>query len=95
MAEQLRQAGVSVALIVMFDPVFKTAVPSNVHLVRNFYLSNGVGTTVQPGERFHGSLQNVDLKSYPELGHVSVTTSPSLHKQILRDISAATTIRCR
>lgn len=94
MAEQLQRAGVQVALIVMFDPVVKTVVPGNVHEVKNFYLSNGVGTAVGRGERFRGLLQNVDMKSDPGLGHVSLTTSPLLHQQILRDITAATNIPC-
>jgi pimeloyl-ACP methyl ester carboxylesterase len=95
MAEELKQAGVSVALIVMFDPVIQAAVPSNVRLVKNFYISNGVGTTAQRGERFRGSLLNVDMRSQPELGHISVTTSPALHQQVLRDIAAAANSRCR
>src|SRR6266481_9207908 len=94
MAEQLQQAGLHVALMVTFDPVVRTTVPDNVHLLRNFYFSNGVGAVVRRGEHFHGLLQNVDLKSNSELGHVSVTTSPSIQKQVMKDIMAANT-RCR
>ena len=94
MAEQLQQAGLHVALMVTFDPVVSTTVPDNVHLLRNFYFSNGVGAVVRRGEHFHGLLQNVDLKSNTELGHVSVTTSPSIQKQVMKDIMAANT-RCR
>ena len=94
MAEQLQQAGLHVALMVTFDPVVRTTVPDNVRLLRNFYISNGVGTAVGRGEHFHGLLQNVDLKSNAELGHVSLTTSPSIQKQVMKDIVAANT-RCR
>jgi len=94
MAEQLQQAGLHVALMVTFDPVVTTTVPDNVRLLRNFYISNGVGTAVRRGEHFHGLLQNVDLKSNAELGHVSLTTSPSIQKQVMKDIVAANT-RCR
>jgi pimeloyl-ACP methyl ester carboxylesterase len=94
MAEQLQQAGLHVALMVTFDPVVRTTVPDNVHLLRNFYFSNGVGTAVRRGEHFHGLLQNVDLKSNAELGHISLTTSPSIQKQVMKDIMAANT-RCR
>jgi hypothetical protein len=59
MAEQLQQAGLHVALMVTFDPVVRTTVPDNVHLLRNFYISNGLGTAVRRGEHFHGLLQNV------------------------------------
>jgi hypothetical protein len=33
---------------------------------------------MQPGEDFQGAISNVDLKSNPELGHVSLTTLPSM-----------------
>src|SRR5579863_8643531 len=38
MAEQLERAGLHVALIVTIDPVTKIVVPSNVHLLRNYFL---------------------------------------------------------
>ena len=88
-AEQLQQAGLHVALIVTFDPVVRSSVPSNVHFLRNFYISDGLGMAVQRGENFHGLLRNVDLKSSAELGHVSVTTSPWIQKQIMSDIISA------
>jgi hypothetical protein len=88
MAEQLRQAGLRVALIVTLDPVVKTVVPNNVHLLKNFYLSTGVGTTVERGGKFRGLLQNVDM-GRSEFGHVSLTTAPSVQKQIMQDILAA------
>ena len=94
MAEQLQQAGLHVALMVTFDPVVRTTVPDNVRLLRNFYISSGVGTAVRRGEHFHGLLLNVDLKSDAELGHVSLTTSPAIQKQVMKDIVAANT-RCR
>jgi pimeloyl-ACP methyl ester carboxylesterase len=94
MAEQLQQAGIRVALIVTFDPVIKASVPSNVHLLENFYLSSGLGVPVQRGEKFHGLLRNVDL-GHTELGHLSVTTSASIQKQVMNDIIAAAKTRCR
>jgi len=89
MAEQLERAGVRVALIVTLDPVAKTAVPGNVRLLKNFYLSSGVGTTVERGGHFHGMLQNVDMGRHTDLGHVSLTTAPSIQKQIMSDIVTA------
>jgi pimeloyl-ACP methyl ester carboxylesterase len=94
MAEQLQLTGFHVALMVMFDPVVRTIVPDNVHLLENFYISNGLGTAVRPAEHFHGLLRNVDLKSNADLGHVSLTTSPSIQKQVMSDIIGANT-RCR
>ncbi len=89
MAEQLQKAGLRVALIVTLDPVVKTVVPDNVHFLRNFYISSGVGTRVERGGNYHGMLQNVDMGRSADLGHISVTTAPSIQKQIMRDILAA------
>ena len=88
MAEQLQRAGLHVALIVTIDPVVKTAVPGNVHRLKNFYLSSGVGTTVERGGHFRGMLQNVDMGK-TDYGHVSLTTAPAIQNQIMADILSA------
>jgi hypothetical protein len=95
MADELQKAGVRVALVMTLDPVMKSAVPSNVQRLKNFYLSDGVGATIQPGEHFRGSLQNVDLKGKPGLGHISLTTSPAIQKQMLEYIAGAASTHCR
>lgn len=88
MAEQLQKAGLHVALVVTPDPVVKIVVPNNVRVLKNFYVSSGVGTTVERGGHFRGMLQNVDMGS-TDYGHVSLTTAPSVQKQVMRDILAA------
>jgi pimeloyl-ACP methyl ester carboxylesterase len=88
MAEQLRQAGLHVALIVTMDPVMKLVVPSNVHLLRNYYLSSGVGVAAERSGQFHGTLQNVDMGK-TDYGHVSLTTAPAVQTQAMHDILAA------
>ena len=88
MAEQLQKAGLHVALIVTIDPVTKIVVPNNVHLLRNYYLSSGVGTVVERGGRFHGTLQNVDMSS-TDYGHVSLTSAPVVQNQAMHDILSA------
>jgi pimeloyl-ACP methyl ester carboxylesterase len=93
MAERMQQAGLHVALIVTLDPVIQGSVPANVHRLENFYVSNGVGTTIQRGENFHGTISNLDLKNNPGLGHVSVTTFPAMQKQVVHDVLTAHT-RC-
>lgn len=95
MADELQRAGVRVALVITLDPVARTAVPSNVHRLQNFYISNGMGTTVDAGDHFRGSLQNVDLKKNAEVGHVSLATSPAIHKQMVASILASAGSRCR
>jgi hypothetical protein len=88
MAEQLQRAGLHVALIVTIDPVTKIVVPNNVRMLRNFYLSSGVGTAVERSGHFHGTLQNVDMGK-TEYGHVSLTAAPAIQNQAMRDILAA------
>ncbi len=95
MADELQRAGVRVALVLTLDPVVRSAVPSNVARVKNFYLSNGMGTTIQAGDHFHGKLQNVDMKSNSNMGHVSLTTAPAIHRQMLEYIAGAAGGRCR
>jgi len=94
MAETLNRQGVQVALVVTFDPVLKNSVPANVQRLENFYLSDGVGQPVQQGDHFRGALENVDLRGNAQVGHISVTTYPSIHERVLKDILAAKT-RCR
>jgi Thioesterase domain len=88
MADQLQRAGLRVALIVTIDPVTKVVVPNNVHLLRNYFVSSGVGTVVERSGKFHGTLQNVDMGK-SEYGHLSLTTAPVVQNQAIRDILAA------
>jgi Thioesterase domain len=88
MAEQLQKAGLHVALIVTIDPVTKIVVPDNVRLLRNYFLSSGVGTVVERNGRFRGTLQNVDMGK-TEYGHVSLTNAPVVQNQAMRDILSA------
>jgi hypothetical protein len=88
MAGEMQRAGLHVALIVTIDPVVKTIVPNNVHRLKNFYLSSGVGTVVERGGHFHGMLQNVDMGK-TSYGHVSLTTAPVIQNDIMRDILSA------
>jgi hypothetical protein len=95
MAEQLKQAGIGVSLIVTLDPVVNLTVPGNVRRLENFYLSDGWGKAVQGGKQFRGSLQNADLKGDPEIGHISVTTSRRIHARVLQSVAAAASKHCR
>jgi hypothetical protein len=88
MAEQLQKAGFHVALIVTIDPVTKIVVPGNVRVLRNYFLSSGVGTVVERSGRFHGTLQNVDMGK-TDYGHVSLSNAPVVQTQAMRDILTA------
>jgi hypothetical protein len=50
---------------------------------------------VERASGFHGSLQNVDMKDHAEIGHVSLTTSDAIQRQIMGDVLGALHGRCR
>jgi hypothetical protein len=82
MAQQLGQAGVSVPLIIAYDPTAPMTVSSNVGRVVNFYSStNGWGSPIMRGAGFRGTLANVDLSRRGEIGHTDIDKSPALHAQ--------------
>jgi pimeloyl-ACP methyl ester carboxylesterase len=95
MADQIGQAGVKVGMVVTVDPVTPTAAPANVRVLKNFYISDGVGKTVEAGSGFHGSLQNIDLRNEPGTGHVAIASSVHVHQDVLRTIGAAAATRCQ
>jgi hypothetical protein len=95
MADQIGQAGVKVGMVVTVDPVSPAAAPANVRILKNFYISDGVGKTVEAGAGFHGSLQNIDLRNEPGTGHVAIASSVHVHQDVLRTIGAAAVTRCQ
>jgi len=44
---------------------------------------------------FHWSLQNIDMRGHAELGHVSLTTSDAIQRQIMSDVLGALHGQCR
>jgi septum formation inhibitor MinC len=43
---------------------------------------------MRPGPGFHGSLNNVDLSSNPDIGHLNIDKSPELHARVVREVLA-------
>jgi pimeloyl-ACP methyl ester carboxylesterase len=95
MAQQIGQAGLKVALVATVDPVTPAAVPANVRVLKNYYISDGVGKTIEAGAGFRGSLQNIDVRNEPGTGHVAIANSVHVHQDILRTIAAASSFRCQ
>jgi hypothetical protein len=82
MAARLKDFGITVPLIIAYDPTASMSVPSNVSRVVNFYSStNGWGVSVARGPGFRGSLSNIDLSRRGEMGHTDIDKSPALHSQ--------------
>jgi pimeloyl-ACP methyl ester carboxylesterase len=95
MADELGQAGVRVGLVVTVDPVSRTSVPANVRTLENFYVSGGVGQTVERPSHYRGSLQNIDMSAEPGEGHVALANSARVHRAVLGLVRAAAGVSCR
>ena len=93
-ARHLQNAGMTVALMVTLDPVAASQAPDNVRRLENYYLSNGIGSSIRTDPGFHGQIQNVDLSRRPGIGHVVMTTLPDIHQHIIAQIAAAQGIPC-
>jgi hypothetical protein len=82
MAERLNDFGITVPLIITYDPTAAMSAGRNVSRVVNFYSStNGWGTAISRGPGFRGSLSNIDLSRRGEMGHTDIDKSPALHSQ--------------
>jgi len=84
MARYLGTKGVPVALVVPFDGTESFEASANVARVINFtqhyFMSRGPG--------FHGSLLNVDLRSDPNIDHLTIDKSPRLHARVIAEVLA-------
>jgi hypothetical protein len=87
-AEQLKNAGVPVALLISLDTGSSGPVASNVRRAVNFYIS-GSGVPVRPGPGFRGSLQNIDLQGVRGMDHMAIQSMPSMHSRMIGYVSGA------
>jgi hypothetical protein len=85
MAEKMKAAGASVALVVTFGPTVDLAAPSNVSQVINYYTGN---ILVTKGPGFRGTISNVDLNAAPDINHLNVEKNPRLHANVISRIQA-------
>jgi pimeloyl-ACP methyl ester carboxylesterase len=85
MAEKMKAAGASVALVVTFGPTINLVAPSNVSQVINYYTGN---TIVTKGPGFKGTISNVDLNAAPDINHLNVEKSNRLHAAVISKIQA-------
>ncbi len=85
MAEKMKAAGATVALVVTFGPTVDLAAPSNVSQVINYYTGN---TLVAKGPGFRGTISNVNLNAAPDINHLNVEKNPRLHANVISRIQA-------
>jgi len=94
-AKRLREAGLRVGFMATLDPVAAGQASGNVRRLENYYLSNGIGSSIHTDASFRGQVQNVDLSRRPGADHVVMTTLPDIHKHIIAQIAASSGISCR
>jgi hypothetical protein len=89
MANRLGQVGVPVKLAIALDPTEDTAVSGRVERYVDFYISSGAGKQVARGSQFSGSIENVDLKSDAEIGHLNIEKNLAMQQKVIALIEGA------
>ena len=69
-----------------FDGTQSFPIPANVARVINFTQRDYA--YMRPGPGFRGSLNNVDLSSNHDIGHLNIDKSPELHVRALAEVLA-------
>jgi fermentation-respiration switch protein FrsA (DUF1100 family) len=85
MAEKMKAAGASVALVVTFGPTINLVAPSNVSQVINYYTGY---TLVTRGPGFKGTISNVNLNAAPDINHLNIEKSNRLQASVITKIQA-------
>jgi hypothetical protein len=90
-AARLGELGVPVKLAVGFDPTTRVFASGQVDRYVNFYAPGGMGTVVDRGKDFKGTLLNVSTNttSDPSVGHFNIDKSRALHDKVIEEIRAA------
>jgi hypothetical protein len=89
LAGRLGELGVPVRLAVELDPVWTTTASGRVGLFLNYYISDGAGKVVIKGAQFKGTLRNIDVKDYPNIGHMNIDKHPMVHQKVIGFIRSA------
>jgi len=86
MAAYLGRKGIPVALLVPFDGTKSYAASDNVAHVLN--LTQRDYAYMRKGPGFHGTLNNVDVSSDPNIDHINIDKSPRLHARVVSEVLA-------
>jgi Thioesterase domain len=85
-AEQLKNAGIPVSLLITLDGASTMAVPPNVRRAVNFHVDRGQ-ITAAPG--FRGSLQNINLNRVRGMDHMTIQSTPAMHRRMIGYVAGA------
>ena len=86
MADYLGRKGIPVALVVPFDGTQSLSASANVARVVN--LTQRDYAYMRRGAGFHGSLNNVNVSSDPNIDHLNIDKSPRLHARVISEVLA-------
>jgi hypothetical protein len=88
MVARLNDLGTPVKLAIGLDSVFRTSLNGRVGKYINFYIANGAGTPVAKGDRFQGSLENVNVENVPGVGHITIEKNQIMQQKVIGAIDA-------
>jgi hypothetical protein len=88
MVARLNELGTPVKLAIGLDSVFRTSLNGRVGKYINFYIANGAGTPVAKGNRFQGSLENVNVENVPGVGHITIEKNQIMQQKVIGAIDA-------
>ncbi len=89
MTARLGELGVPVKLAITLDPASHQIASGQVSHYIDYYVGSGIGTTIERGSQFHGTLQNVDVSKLPGVGHFNIDKNEIIQEMIIKEIRAA------
>ena len=89
MSNSLGRQGIPVRLGVELDPVWTTTASGQVDMLVTYYVGDGAGVPVRRGPAFEGTLTNIDVSSYPGMGHLTIDKYPLIHEAVFALIRQA------
>ncbi len=91
-ADTLAKAGVPVALVIGVDPGFAAPAPftAGSPKVINYWIRGSArGNPYRSAGSFHGSIQNVDIRSFSNADHVGIDKDPRVQARIVGNVMSA------
>jgi hypothetical protein len=85
---RLAERGIPVKLAISLDPVWPITAVGRVDRYVNYYNSYG-SHSVRRGKQFKGSVQNVDVRGTPGVGHLNIDNDVTVQGRVIKEIRAA------
>lgn len=87
---RLGEQGIPVKLAINLDPgLSRTPASGHVERYINYYVSTGIGHTIDKTPQFRGHFANVDVANMPGVGHFNIDKNAAMEAKVIRDIDAA------